>query len=1201
MPLKRTGLSAFLIAFTWLCSTGVVFADDPEKRALLIGIDEYKSSSVSDLRGAVNDVMLMRNILIAKFGVPAQNIRVLTNEDATHAGIVEAIRSHLIDQSEPGDVSILHYSGHGSRMLDASKDETDNWDETIVPHDSRTPGIFDISDDQLNGLMKALTQKTKNVTVILDSCNSGTGLRAAGNTVRTVPNDLRPPPPPADYAITTRGAGDGRDGFSLADSNYVLISGSRADQLSNESVFEGKRHGALTWFLTRALYAAAEDTTYEDVMDSVRFDVVSRYPSQEPQLEGTGTDLVLFGVDRVEAQPYVLVTPTGADSVEIDAGKVFGVRQGATFKVYPPNTRDFKRATPTATVEVFDAGDFKAKARITEGGDLQPLSRAVFEAATFGDSSIPVFLADAQTGLMALIKTELQSSTTLRLIDIQDAARIIVRQQNGSIHIESGDLESFVPPVSTSDANAAQTVVEQIKNLTHWLTVLGLQNPASDLAVDFSVRRKGAPEDARPPRTVLHKSRITYKVTNRSNDPIYVTVLDVSSDGSVTLLFPTSGVPEKLPAGRALERDIEIFVPDGRATIVDTLKVVAATRPIDPSIFPQGPLRTAPKQRSISNDPLVRFLSDAVRFGVRAARPIEANSWTTRQKAVRVRRAELNTSGFSVYYDGNRTLGEVESSLSARRSICPQGEEGATCSRVAPNPADGSAFEIVDRKSMSPGRAFDEAYDIQDQTNARRVEPEFELLAPGIVTDRGIEKRGVFGDSGHDPLAEQDNKWSLKQISVIDAWKKIRAAHGVAEGLEASGILIAHPDTGYREHPEVWAEVNGVKPLDVAKGFNFYENNQDPKDPLLDSRVTDNPGHGTASGSVIVSPAGCQLAGLTKCANGVARGAQLIPLRVNRTVAQINTSNLKKAIDAIADGKIEGGPKLVSIAMGGPPSIGLWRAAKRAQEKGILIIAASGNYVRTVVWPARFSSTIAVAANNVRCHHWKHSSRGSAIDISAPGESVWRATLNEAHENIVGMGKGTTFATGNVSGAAALWLSYHRNDPNLAALQQQGAVTEAFRTALRQTAWRPDSGSGNPAGASCGTMSWDERFGPGILDAASLLEVPLGQTRHAPAVVEPALDRIPLFASLYPSATDPQRIIEDYLAIFGQSDGNQLEELSRFETEILHHYTVNENVRQSIERMLGQTRESGDATLRSVRRDLADMDLSGRLRNALPN
>lgn len=49
--------------------------DAPTKHALLIGIDEYKA--VGDLNGCVNDIELMRSILIGKFDIPDENIKLL--------------------------------------------------------------------------------------------------------------------------------------------------------------------------------------------------------------------------------------------------------------------------------------------------------------------------------------------------------------------------------------------------------------------------------------------------------------------------------------------------------------------------------------------------------------------------------------------------------------------------------------------------------------------------------------------------------------------------------------------------------------------------------------------------------------------------------------------------------------------------------------------------------------------------------------------------------------------------------------------------------------------------------------------------------------------------------------------------------------------------------------------------------------------
>ena len=88
----------------------------PAKLALLVGINNYKySANISSLAGSINDVEDMRRLLIGKFEFPPENIVVLTDSQATHAAIIDAIRTHLIAKARPGDIVVFHYSGHGSQ------------------------------------------------------------------------------------------------------------------------------------------------------------------------------------------------------------------------------------------------------------------------------------------------------------------------------------------------------------------------------------------------------------------------------------------------------------------------------------------------------------------------------------------------------------------------------------------------------------------------------------------------------------------------------------------------------------------------------------------------------------------------------------------------------------------------------------------------------------------------------------------------------------------------------------------------------------------------------------------------------------------------------------------------------------------------------------------------------------------------------
>lgn len=869
---------------------------------------------------------------------------------------------------------------------------------------------------------------------------------------------------------------------------------------------------------------------------------------------------------------------------------------------------------PIAVIRLSELRDFTAVANVIEGGPVPANSRALVDATTFGETSVPVYVDIGNSEILAHIQKSLKTLPAVKLVDVQSAARLVIAHQQSKIVISSGDLEVLVTPIPVSMENAAGEAVERVKNLVHWLMVLNLKNPTSGIRLKVELRRDPDKKGEPPPEEVTSGTELTYVVTNEDDQtPIYIYLLDISSDGSVCLLYPADqecnpvGSNEELKPGKSKPIRIGLSVPNGLTGVVDVLKVLATTQPIDPSVFPRGPLKRGVVGTTKSgSDPLGEMLASSI-LGKKAGTPVVVKSWTTQQIAVRIKKSGAKLSSFALHFDGPKEVQDIQSKLAGTKDIClpADTDPNKKCERLSQFGIDKSSFELSailtkrgDGGIVSVGQAFDEAYGLQDKTGAFRVEPMLEIQVPGVETDRGIDKRDISGDDKHDAFAEADDQWSLKQARVPEAWAKIRTRFSRNEGDEAQGVYIAHIDTGYTKHPENWDELKGRRTIDVAKGHNYYEGNSNTEDPLLSDQLLDNPGHGTASSSVIISPAGCQLPGGTRCVNGVGRGAQVIPLRVHRSVAQINMSYMAHAIQDVADGKISGDPKLVSIAMGGPPTIFLWKAVKKAEKKGVLVVAAAGNNVGFVVWPARFKSTIAATAINVRCRPWKGSSHGHAVDISAPGESVWRATLNEKHDYINAMGKGTTFATGNTSGTAALWLAWHSNNPAMQQLRESGLVTEAFRSGLRASAWKPNVDTTlNPSETHCDSSTWDSGgYGPGILNASALLDVPL-EVPSTRALTDPELEKIPLFASLYPEGTDPKKIKSDYVSLFGEKKDINSDELTKFETEILYQYATNEDVARTIESIAEGSRaiDGGD----NVRQSLLRQDISQRLRSLL--
>ena len=106
-----------------------------QRRALCIGIDAYAGRN--RLGGCVNDTKKWSKFFTdRKF-----QVTVLTDQQATFDGIVTAIKT-LIDSAVSGDIVAIHFSGHGTRVPDTSKQEVDGKDEALVPIDFGTKGFI---------------------------------------------------------------------------------------------------------------------------------------------------------------------------------------------------------------------------------------------------------------------------------------------------------------------------------------------------------------------------------------------------------------------------------------------------------------------------------------------------------------------------------------------------------------------------------------------------------------------------------------------------------------------------------------------------------------------------------------------------------------------------------------------------------------------------------------------------------------------------------------------------------------------------------------------------------------------------------------------------------------------------------------------------------------------------------------------------
>ncbi|MGA9773306.1 MAG: caspase family protein [Blastocatellia bacterium] len=183
-----------------------VLAQGPARRplrrhALLVGINKYnlpapqaqptvpqlptgkeqqnlrRRFQFADLYGPRPDVDAM-GASLKEYGF--SDIHVLEDDEATRERILAAIQRYLIDAASPGDVCLFYYAGHGSRVRNSLGDPK-GYDESLVPSDSNI-GAPDIRDKELARLFLKAIQKGVTLTVIADSCSSGTIARGENDT-----------------------------------------------------------------------------------------------------------------------------------------------------------------------------------------------------------------------------------------------------------------------------------------------------------------------------------------------------------------------------------------------------------------------------------------------------------------------------------------------------------------------------------------------------------------------------------------------------------------------------------------------------------------------------------------------------------------------------------------------------------------------------------------------------------------------------------------------------------------------------------------------------------------------------------------------------------------------------------------------------------------------------------------------------------
>ena len=516
------------------------------KRALVVG------SQIEGLRGVHNDIAGMQAMLERR----GFDVDLRIDDRASRAGILAGY-DQLIAASGPGDAAVFYYSGHGwyATVTEATPGA---W-QYIVPTDIRHGSDTDwrgITAWELSLKQAQLTARTKNVTVILDSCHAAQMSRAAA-VREAIPRAL-PHPAHAGFAAHLGqlraqygGVFDAIDPSGNRDAVRLVACGQR------ETAFEapgrdGVHRGAFTQALIEVLDEVGEaEVSWAGLRGAIRARVLREFPLQRPEIEGPLRRRV-FSLGEPRDDGVVAIRAAG-DRLVLPVGRLSGAVAGDRYGVMPVGATRHDAHDGFGELEVVEVRALDATAHRVSGSRTLPVDALAFPL-TRAAVRRPVALAvpaEANDPIAGTIAGAIAASSTLRLATSDDEfALATLRLADRDLTIEDAWGPLF-PPARFPDELAA--VVANLANLGVAQGVRELEGEdgvyAHELAIELGLVEHGLPRALPAHGAALGLGdRIYVEITSLSQRQLYAHVFNIGVRGKV------SSLTDYAPTGIAIER-----------------------------------------------------------------------------------------------------------------------------------------------------------------------------------------------------------------------------------------------------------------------------------------------------------------------------------------------------------------------------------------------------------------------------------------------------------------------------------------------------------------------------------------------------------------------------------------------------------------------------------------------------------------------
>ncbi len=270
-----------------------------------------------------------------------------------------------------------------------------------------------------------------------------------------------------------------------------------------------------------------------------------------------------------------------------------------------------------------------------------------------------------------------------------------------------------------------------------------------------------------------------------------------------------------------------------------------------------------------------------------------------------------------------------------------------------------------------------------------------ETEAKRLAADPAVDK--VVQNHRFTVNATQENppSWGLDRIDQTETKGdgKYTYPDSAGEGVTAyvidTGVRISHKDFGGR----------------ASYGFNAVDKSD---------KAEDDNGHGTHVAGTIAGTG-----------HGVAKKAKVVAVKVLDGQGSGSTEQVVAGIDWVT--KNHKGPSVANMSLGGGVDEALDAAVQKAIASGVTFAVAAGNESTDAGQssPARVKEAITVASSTKDDQQSDFSNFGSVVDLYAPGSDI-TSDWNDSDSGTKTI-SGTSMATPHVAGAAAVYLSGHKD------------------------------------------------------------------------------------------------------------------------------------------------------------------------------